>query len=147
MKLLLIFLTITPIIVQAEGMSMPNRTISSYNTESPKGEPVTCFPQTQVQSWKKRKKAVPKVEIKEVIVEKIVTERIEIPAYKNRARLLVGSGPRDNRVVEKAGYIALEETQNFIFGVGYDRLLTKHWSLGGAIFNNQSYLLNVGYDF
>lgn len=76
-NLLLLFLCISPIIVQAEEEFF-DRDLASYNSSNPNtGEAVTCYPQTQVQKWKKRKKPEP------ITVEKIVEKEVNITKPNN----------------------------------------------------------------
>lgn len=99
--------------------------------------------------------------VKKVPIEKLVERIVYIPVTRtvvvekwkveerlnNRLRLLGGVGYTTTQVSDPGSYVSLDLVRGPVFGLGYDRLLTKHWSIGAAVISNKTYLLNVGFDF
>jgi hypothetical protein len=67
--------------------------------------------------------------------------------HKNRVRLLGGYGPNGLNTSRGANAATVSTSHGAVGGVGYDRLLNERWSVGGQMLNNDTYLLDVGFDF
>lgn len=79
-----------------------------------------------------------------VVEEKLVIESKE----KNRLRLLVGSAPTGlNIVQETSEQISIEKIREIYYGVGYERMINRTWSLGLEGMTNRSFAFSLGYDF
>lgn len=138
MKYLLIFLTISPIIVQATDFEEFERTIASYQSQNPKnGEEVTCFPQKQVESWKKRKKLIPKV------VEKIVTKETKV-WRKNNLSFVMERNHVNIGIDTNTGVAQTEPSWRP--GLMYQRDLLEWLRVSGVV-TTKGFSLGAGYNF
>lgn len=134
--LILIFLTISPIIVQADDFI--DRDLASFNSSDPKsGEPVTCFPQPQVESWKKRKKPQP------VIVEKIVTKEVN-SSRKNNVSFILERNHVNIGLDTNTGLAQTELSTRP--GLMYQRDVLEWLRLSGAV-TTKGFFLGAGYNF
>ena len=79
--------------------------------------------------------------------DKEVIKKVYIKPNKNRLRLLGGYGPTGVELNKESHKASIEEDKGLVLGLGYDRLLTDRFSVGGQIQTNETYLLNVGWDF
>lgn len=68
-------------------------------------------------------------------------------AGPNRIRGIVGVGPTALKRSQDGNVVRVEQDRGMVAGVGYDRQLTRRWSLGVQAFTNHTYTLGVGYDF
>jgi len=89
----------------------------------------------------------PKEIIKETIRETNNTVVITEHAPKNRLRVIAGLGPTGYKATISPTLINIHTTNGFVAGLGYDRLLTRHLSLGAQALTNGTFLLGVGLDF
>lgn len=142
------YVLLIALIVSLSGMAEHRELAEVFSSTNPKtSEPVQCFPQKQVDGWKKRKKAKPKevVVTKEVIKE--VVKEVEAPALKNRVKVFAGFSPGFTRATRVGNVVTLEDKLGPVPGIGYERQLSKRWSVEGIWLFNKSYLLGVGYSF
>lgn len=72
---------------------------------------------------------------------------VTAPKFTNRVRLLGGVGPTGVGATLSGNSVNINATLGAIGGVGYDRLLNSRFSVGGQALTNQTYLLNIGFDF
>jgi hypothetical protein len=66
---------------------------------------------------------------------------------KNRIRLMGGIGPSGFDTTKRRNSVEVETTEDILGGVGYDRLITEEWSLGGQVLSNGTYTIGLGLDF
>jgi len=73
----------------------------------------------------------------------------EVPTYrKNRVSLLGGMGPMSlSRYTLGPNHYTVEQDYAPVFGLGYSRSLDSRWSVGATAFTNNSYFINLGFDF
>jgi hypothetical protein len=153
MKYVLFLLMLSGISGAAE-ISCPEGERSLASTPD---QPPVCVPAPRPARKRRRvvKKAPPQapkevVVTKEVekVVEKEVIKTIEIEPYRNRVKLLGGAGPYYTGILERTtSAVSLSSHYAPMVGVGYERLLSKRWSVEGQIFTNASWAVGVGFGF
>ena len=66
----------------------------------------------------------------------------------NRIRVLGGQGPSSTLDINSQPTVVTVKTRyENVFGLGYDRMLSEKWSVGGQALSNGTLLLNVGLDY
>jgi hypothetical protein len=77
----------------------------------------------------------------------VVPEPVPAPIKKNRVRLVGGIGP--NGVTTSGGpqTYTVSPSEQFVGGVGYNRLVSGPWSVDAQALSNKTFTLGVGLDF
>ena len=68
-------------------------------------------------------------------------------AMGNRVRFVGGFGPQGVDISKSATEITVSNKTEPVFGLGYDRKVSKRFSLGGQFISNGTYTLGLGLDF
>ena len=97
-------------------------------------------------------KVVPRLDKEESVVvvsPKTKEEPIKsVEQRSNRVRILGGIGPSNNLYKEvSSSQVTIETKSKPVFGLGYERMLNKDFSVGAEMLNNNTYLFGVGVDF
>lgn len=71
----------------------------------------------------------------------------EAKSGKNRVRLLGGYGRTGLATENNGSTVTVRTSSGLVGGVGYDRMISERWSLGGQALSNGTYTLGVGLDF
>ena len=66
---------------------------------------------------------------------------------KNRIRVLGGVGPEGYHLNQSSTQIDISNRSKVVYGLSYDRKISKRFSLGGEALTNGTYLLDLGVDF
>jgi hypothetical protein len=127
--------------------------VTPWHVEERNGTPV-CVP-PPAQPHKKRRKVVKKpvvvTETKtiEKVVEKTVyvDREVMVEAPKNRVRLMGGQGLSSTGVDSNGRVAILSSFYGPVIGIGYDRSLTRRWSVGVEVLSNPTWLINLGYSW
>ncbi len=66
---------------------------------------------------------------------------------KNRGRVMGGVGPNGLKDEKNGATVTIKSRQDAVWGLGYDRLLTEKFSVGGQAYTNGTFTLGLGVDF
>lgn len=92
-------------------------------------------------------KVVPRLDKEAVICEQGTPVITEVESA-NRIRFMGGFGPQgDISITSSATEISVSTDTGPVFGLGYDRKISKKFSLGGQVISNGTYTLGLGVDF
>jgi hypothetical protein len=103
-------------------------------------------------SYGEEKPAAPHDEISEHLAlnrrAEIIALEVPRPEYrKNTLRLYLGAGPFDLDRKDFIDRVELDQSYNFVGGLGYSRAINEKWNLGVTGMSNLSFFLNLGYNF
>ena len=88
-------------------------------------------------------KVVPRLD-KQTKVDKMIVKETE---QKNRLRVMGGVGPDGFSTSKSDKEITVKDKNEPVFGLGYERKISKRFSLGGQVISNGTYTLDLGVDF
>lgn len=86
-------------------------------------------------------KVVPRLDKAKAVAPTLVSEQ------KNRVRVLGGVGPQGFSVSKSPSEVIVKDKKEAVVGLGYERKITKRFSLGGEVISNGTYLFDFGIDF
>ncbi len=146
----ILFTTLISVVATAQDSNTSgNQNICKpvINVNSCKKCDTTCSKPKIVYKTRYKTKTVPGpivTEIKHKIIEKTIVKK----PRRNRIKLLAGLGLQgvDAERISRLSAQA-QADRGFIFGVGYDRLITDKISIGIQVQSNKSALGSVGFDF
>lgn len=82
-----------------------------------------------------------------VALHEKVKELSENQRKLNRVRAIGGIAPSGLNTATVANRAIVTNKLEPVYGIGYDRMLSKKWSIGGQALTNETFLINLGLDF